>query len=255
MKRSRFVPPGEVVSPEIYEKALRDGLKKKFPKVEKNKKAKKNFSPSGIGFGKGKCPRFWYYAFNGGIDHEEYGDHKSMLKRLFGTSNHEELQALIETMLEGMVFEEKVISDNPPIFGYVDVYDPENNVPVEIKNVDSIKFAKAKDSNIGEESHIIQTLLYMWIKQAKQGVLLYVDRTTLDTHAFSVIMTEYHEKWVEGLIKWMSIVHQAYIDDQLPMRPFEEDSFQCKWCPIKKHCWSDREGDIEIVPVKDLGYK
>jgi CRISPR/Cas system-associated exonuclease Cas4 (RecB family) len=255
VRRSRFVSPGEIVSAEVYEKALRDGLKEKFPKWDKDKKAKKNFSPSGIGFGKGKCPRYWVYLFQGGLDHEELGDHKSMLKRMTGTSAHADLQALVETQLPGMVFEDKVISNDPPIFGYVDIYDPEHNVPVEIKNVDSVKFSKAKDSNIGEESHVIQTLIYMWVKGAKQGVLLYVDRTTLDTHAFSIIMNEHHEKWIEGLINWMKIVYKAYQEDQLPHRPFAEDSVQCKWCPIKKACWADREGDVFITSVKDLGYR
>jgi hypothetical protein len=252
MKRTRYAPEGESVSPEVYEKALRQGLKNKFPKKEV-KKAKKNFSPSGIGFGKGKCPRYWVYAFQGQIEHEEYGDHKSMLKRLIGTSNHEELQSLIKTELANLIFEEKVILNSPPIFGYVDIYDQDNNVPVEIKNVDTAKFLNAKDLNKGDESHVIQTLIYMHIKEAKQGVLLYVDRTTLDTHAFSIIMNDYHQRWVEGLIEWMNNVYLSFQEGKLPERVFAEDSVQCKWCPIKKHCWSDENnGDIKLVKVRDL---
>jgi hypothetical protein len=68
-------------------------------------------------------------------------------------------------------------------------------------------------------------------------------------------MNEHHEKWVEGLMEWMKTVYAAYENGQLPERVFEEDSFQCKWCPIKKACWSDeRVADVKIVKVRDLGY-
>jgi len=255
VKQKRFVSPGEVVNPEIYEKALRVGLKAEFPKSY-IQKAKKNFSPSKLGFGAGKCPRMWYYLFEGNLEHTDSGDHKSQLKRLFGTKYHEIVQAFMPQD-QGWVYEEKVINDYPPVFGFVDIYDKKNNVPVEMKNVDTVKFNKGKELNMGEESHVIQTLMYMKIKKASQGVLFYIDRTTLDTHAFSIIMTPFHEAYIDGLFRWMDSVHTAWRKKQLPKRPPEmkKGSFPCSYCPLQKHCWDDpNEGVVEIRKAKDLTY-
>jgi CRISPR/Cas system-associated exonuclease Cas4 (RecB family) len=255
VKQKRFVPPGEIVNPEVYEKNLRNALKEQFPK-RFIQKQKKNFSPSKLGFGAGKCPRMWYYLFEGDLPHEDSGDHKSQLKRLFGTKYHEIIQGIMPVQ-PGWTFEEKVISNDPPIFGYVDLMDEENNVPVEMKNSPSAGFLEAKESNIGSESHVIQLLVYMKIKKATQGVLFYIDRTTLDTHAFSVIMTPFHQAYVDGLFRWMQIVRQAWVDQTLPKRPpgFTEKSFPCTYCPLQKHCWSDpNEGTVEIMKAKDLKY-
>jgi CRISPR/Cas system-associated exonuclease Cas4 (RecB family) len=255
MRQKQYKPPGEVVNPNIYEKALRDQLKMDFPK-DYTEKQKRNFSPSKVGFGAGKCPRMWYYRFEGELPQQDSGDHKSRLKRLFGTKYHEIIQTLIPEH-HGWKFEVKAINNDPPIFGFVDIHDEENNIPVEMKNVPSNKFNEAKDSNVGDESHVIQTLIYMKIMKAKQGVLFYIDRTTLDTHAFSVIMTPFHEAYVDGLFRWMQKVRSAYLAGTKPKRPegFTEKSFPCTFCSFQKHCWSDpEEGTVDIIKAKDLNY-
>lgn len=256
MKQKRIVSSNETVNPEVYEKALRTGLKEKFPKWA-TVKAKKNFSPSKLGFGAGKCPRYWQYLFEGELEHEDIGDHKSQLKRLFGITAHEAVQDVLPEA-EGWEYEVKVISNDPPVFGYVDIYDRANNVPVEIKNVPTAKFLEAKEMNRGDTGHVIQTLMYMKIMGAKQGVLLYIDRTTLDTHAFSVMLNDFHQAYIEGLFRWMQKVRAAFLAEEVVARPegFTEKSFPCTYCPLRKHCWSDdREPTIQIMKAKDLEYK
>jgi CRISPR/Cas system-associated exonuclease Cas4 (RecB family) len=255
MKQKPFASPGEVVSPSIYEKALRDKLKEQFPK-DYTEKAKKNFSPSKLGFGSGKCARMWYYRFEGELDQQDTGDHKSKLKRLFGTKYHEIIQGILPEN-PGWLLEQKVINNDPPIFGYVDLYDEVNNVPVELKNAPSNKFNSAKDTNVGDESHVIQLLIYMKLKKATQGVLFYIDRTTLDTHAFSVIMTEFHEAYIDGLFRWMQKVRSAFLAGTKPTRleGATEKSFPCTFCSFQKTCWADpEEGTVTIMKAKDLKY-
>lgn len=261
MKRTRIATPGEVVNPEIYEKALRDGLKLEFPK-RSTPKAKRNFSPSKLGFGSGQCPRFWHYAFSGDIEHVDNGNHQSQLKRILGTAAHDTVEKLILSQIaEGnesqWEFEKKLSNNDPPIFGFVDIYDAENNVPVELKNVDSSKFLPAKELNSGDSSHVIQTLIYMKLLNAKQGVLLYVDRTTLDTHAFSVVMNDHHEEYVEKLFQWMRRVRESWELGEFPARPAgtEEGKFPCNFCSVQKHCWSDdTEPTNNIVMARGVGY-
>lgn len=261
MKRSRIETRGEIVNPEIYEKALREGLKLEFPK-KSIPKAKKNFSPSKLGFGAGQCPRFWHYAFGGEIEHTDNGDHKSQLKRILGTAAHDTIEKLIlatvtDATAGNWEFEKKLFNTDPPIFGYVDIYDKVNNIPVELKNVDSSKFGPAKELNRADSSHVVQTLMYMKMLKAKQGVLLYVDRTTLDTHAFSVIMNDHHEEYVNKLFLWMQRVKESYDNGEFPERPVEavEGKFPCNFCSVQKHCWSDNQPTTnKIVMARSVGY-
>lgn len=255
MKRKRMAVEHEQVSPEVYEKAIRDGLRVKFPKKQKIK-AKRNFSPSKLAFGGGKCPRYWYYNFQGDIEQVDTGDYKSQLKRGFGIVNHEYLQnAIIEEDHPDWVMEVQVTNEDPPIFGYVDILDRTNNVPIEIKNTDAAKFRKAKDSNVAEESHLVQLLVYMKLLKASQGVLLYVNRETLEMHAFTIMLTQSRKDYVEGLFEWMKQVRAAYDNKQKPVRPagFDQKSWPCKWCPFNNACWSDKDkGTIEIRAAKDI---
>jgi CRISPR/Cas system-associated exonuclease Cas4 (RecB family) len=253
MRQKKITAPGEVVEPQVFEKAIREGLKEKFPKFNLTK-PKKNFSPSKVGFGGGKCARHWFYHFQGDITTVDKGDYKSQLKRYFGTVNHEALQAMVPTD-RGWEEEIKAINEDPPIFGYIDIYDPENNVPVEIKNTDDAKFREAKENNIPNESHLIQTLLYMKIKQAKQGVILYVNRTTLEMHGISIMITQRYIDYINEMFDWMRRVKSASDEGQLPNRPegFKQESFPCTFCPFNQHCWSDEtEPAIQIEKLRDL---
>ena len=255
MKRKRLATLDEVVKTEVYEKAIREGLREQFPKRQVVKQ-KRNFSPSKIAFGGGKCPRYWYYNFEGGHEQVDTGDYKSQLKRLFGIVNHEALQGAInQEKYPSWVMEVQVTSEDPPIFGYVDILDREYNVPIEIKNTDAAKFRKAKDSNVAEESHLVQLLIYMRLLKARQGVLLYVNRETLEIHAFPIMLTQERKDYIDGLFKWMQQVREAYKNEQKPERPegFSKDGWPCKWCPFKETCWSDEDqGDIKIVAAKEL---
>ena len=59
MRQKKIAAPGEVVEPQVFEKAIREGLKEKFPKFNLTKPIK-NFSPSKVGFVGGKCARHWF---------------------------------------------------------------------------------------------------------------------------------------------------------------------------------------------------
>ena len=80
---------------------------------------KKTFSPSTIVFGHGKCPRYWYLAFEGNTFYEER-EGKSQANMESGTDRHARIQAAMEGAGIMVANEEKVIFDDPPIFGFLD---------------------------------------------------------------------------------------------------------------------------------------
>ena len=56
------------------------------------------------------------------------------------------------------------------------------------------------------------------------------------------------KKIINELFTWLKEVWDNYQNKYLPMRPFAKTSSSCKYCPIKKECWSKTSeiGDIQI---------
>ena len=57
-----------------------------------------------------------------------------------------------------------------------------------------------------------------------------------------------NKKIISELFAWLKEVWDNYQNKYLPMRPFAKTSSSCKYCPIKKECWSKTSeiGDIQI---------
>ena len=203
---------------------------------------KKTFAPSTVGYGHGKCPRYWYYAFKG-VHFDDHSSPKSKIAMKNGTTSHERMQEVIKDMSIYKSHEDEIRCQDPPIRGFVDlIFEIDGKIVVgDIKTVPSIKFHYVK-TVAPQDSHIIQTLIYMKLLDTDEGFILYENRDDFSIHIHHIFMSDY-EGFVDKLFDWMREVYQI---KELPVRAFTKTSSECRYCPVFDQCYSDSEGSVEV---------
>lgn len=215
-------------------------------------KTKKTFSPSTLVYGNGACPRYWFLAFEG-AEFEDNADAYSVANMSSGTDGHARIQKAI-TDAGIMVEEEKrVVSSDPPIFGFADaIIQWEEEQPiVEIKTMKEESFAYRKHAK-PPSYHLMQLIIYMKILGKKIGILLYENKNTHELHAITVEPTEEYKAWADYAFDWMKTVRKSWEDKVLPQKPYRSNSKVCKTCPIQKACASADKGRTKIDPLEYL---
>lgn len=220
-------------------------------------KTKRGFAPSQVGYGHGRCPRYWYLAF-GGATWEEKQTAQSIANMENGKLAHERIQAMFEKAedIEVVDIERELLVEDPPIFAFIDLIVKflSGEYVGEIKTSNSKKFYQiVKDGDI-PDYHLIQLLLYMHFTEIKQGFLYYENKDTLD---FQIIPVEYkdYEERILGVIDWMKEVRANWESREseygnLPVRPWTRSKGGCRFCPLKKDCFDERpDGNITINPL------
>jgi CRISPR/Cas system-associated exonuclease Cas4 (RecB family) len=239
-------------------------LTKTKPKFTK----KNNFSASGITYGAGECPRYWYLGFEGQIFYDN-SDAFGVANRTQGTLGHERIQEAIEAsglLAQDMEFdplprkynkqthpamEFRVKTDDPPFDGYGDVmldYKGERLVG-EIKTMPNDGFQYKKISRRPKMAHLMQLLMYMKVLKIRKGVMIYENKNNHELLTLPVVVNDHYRNWVEQAFEWMRIVYKNWQDKQLPEIPYRSNSKICKVCPIQKACAEAGTGTIKIKPL------
>ena len=241
--------PGLINTKELIEKIesgyladTRNGFKKK-----------KSFSPSTLVYGHGACPRYWYFAFHGADFQEEFTPFQVANMRN-GTLSHERIQKAIEDSGIMIAKETKIVSNDPPIFGYQDVEVEWNGaaVPGEIKTCNDRSFELRKDSGKALPYHISQLAIYMRVRESDHGVLIYENK---NTHELLVIPVEFDDKlnaWVDNLFDWCKTVKGASDAETLPKKQLRSNSKICKTCPLRETCASASNDGVDIPMLEQL---
>lgn len=215
---------------------------------------KKTFSPSTIVFGHGKCPRYWYLAFEGNTFYEER-EGKSQANMESGTDRHARIQSAMQAAGIMIANEEKVTFDDPPIFGYLDsiIKWKDSEYLVEIKTANHDSFERHKKGMKASTYHIVQLLIYMKIFKKKKGIVMYENKNTHDLLAIPVNITQRHVDFVDYLFDWMKEVYAAWKDKKLPEVPYKNNNVKvpCGSCPVQKACQEAGNGDIKIARRKE----
>ncbi len=102
---------------------------------------------------------------------------------------------------------------------------------VEVKSCKDIR-----SINKPQNSHMIQLQFYMHVTGIKEGILLYIDKTTLETKSFKL---EYDAFWAELIIERFRKLHRALVNDKLPLpeaKIVEEIRWMCNFCEYKEKC-------------------
>lgn len=218
---------------------------------------KKSFAPSKIGYGSGKCPRYWYIAFDG-APFDDPKDPQSIASMKTGIDAHERLGDLLKrSSLDVKSLEFPMEYADPPIFGFVDaVIDRAGeNVIGEIKTTGSDAFTRRRSTMKAPDYHMIQILIYMYVLEAPSGFFLYENKNTHEILIIPVYMDDENKRLVEDTFEWMRNVRKAWEDRVLPMRPFTKKSKECKDCPVKAVCWEGNkygDGDADVKPLRLL---
>jgi CRISPR/Cas system-associated exonuclease Cas4 (RecB family) len=212
-------------------------------------KQKKSFAPSTIGYGHGKCPRYWHYAFKGTY-FDESTDYKSKGRMANGTDSHARIQEIVAKTGYNILVEQEVLNENPPIRGFIDIDLVDFNIPVEVKTSNDTNYRLFKTSGHPSASHRVQELIYMKIRGATEGLILYENKDTNEMHIIPVLMNKRNEDFINGVFDWMRLVKSTIDEGKLPKRAFGKTSYMCKNCPVTKECWSGLEGDINIKALE-----
>lgn len=210
-------------------------------------KTKQSFSPSVVGFGYGRCPRYWYYAFNGAVFEEKFRP-QSAAAMDNGTLAHERIQKsyVAAEELEAEI-EKEILYSDPPIRGFADVIVTVNDKRAvgDIKTTKSSGYLSRVLNMKPSESHYLQVLLYMYVEKLDHGFLHYENKDTHEEVFIPIYMSERVRDYVEGVLEWMRSTYSAR-EGELPLRPYDKKSVSCTYCPLSKKCWSDSEGEVDL---------
>jgi len=213
---------------------------------------KKSFSPSTIGYGYGNCPRYWYMAFSG-AEFVDDNDAQAVANMQYGTEAHARLQKLISNFSEYRAQEVEIYNEYPPIRGFADlVMDYDVNVIGEIKTAKQEVWDTRQSEMSPTSNHMLQLLIYMHIKEFDEGFFVYENKNTQEILVIPVMMNEKNKKIIDELFLWLREVYDNFKDGDLPMRPFTKTQSACKYCPLKKSCWSKTAevGTVQIEPYE-----
>ena len=216
-------------------------------------KQKKTFSPSTLVYGHGACPVYWYIAFGGAEFADEFTPFQVANMRN-GTLSHERIQKAIKDSGIMISQEQKIVHDDPPIFGYQDVEIEWNEaaVPVEIKTCNDRSFEIRKESRKALPYHIAQLAIYMKIRNKQLGLLVYENKNTHELLAIPVEMDDELNEWVDEHFDWCRKVRSAYDAGTKPKKQPRSNAKICKTCPVKDICDTLPKDGIDIPLMRQL---
>jgi CRISPR/Cas system-associated exonuclease Cas4 (RecB family) len=220
-------------------------------------KQKTSFAPSTIGYGHGKCPRYWYIAFDGAT-FVETNEPASWATMFSGIASHERLGELLErSQLTVTNIELEFVHDDPPIRGFIDVTIDRNGDEVigEIKTTRTEAFRARRAKMTPPDYHLIQILIYMYLRKAESGFFLYEDKNDHSILVMPVYMDDANRELVEYVLEWMRTVKQSWEDRKLPENPYRSNAKECKGCPVRDTCFDAEiygQGDVKIGPLRLL---
>lgn len=215
--------------------------------------AKTTFPPSGLAYNHGRCPRRHVMAFQGKWEGEDSVTAESLAIMSYGNEAHGRIQSAFDKSGHLIKNELEVLSDDPPIRGFVDsiVEVDGEEVVVEVKTTKEEYFVPKTLSMKGSYYHMYQLLTYMKILNKKHGALVYENKNDNSILVIPVDMTPENQAIIDEAFDWMRKVHKVYKDGQLPVRPWKKTSTYCKQCPLFDACWDEApEGDIKVKPMK-----
>ncbi|PIQ92858.1 MAG: hypothetical protein COV69_00880 [Parcubacteria group bacterium CG11_big_fil_rev_8_21_14_0_20_39_14] len=202
----------------------------------------------------GKCPRAVFFKFKKAFKEEmeprvlrlfDYGDqiHQFILKPLFsmGTVRSSEISIPPQQIISGRA--DAVVSFGNELY------------VLDIKSMNSMVFQNLERP---KEEHLYQVQLYLHFFEIKRGLLLYVNKDTLDLKEF---IFEYDALLAKKLLldfyNLKTKIDSNIIPSRLDSWP---EGWQCKYCQFKEICkiaesgemnWDEFKNKIKSEPAAD----
>ena len=219
---------------------------------------KKKFIPSKIAYGEGKCPRYWYLAFEG-ANFEDNSTPFSMANMKNGVHGHERVLGMALKNSELFLDMEFDVSYNGKdgtllLGGFCDglVSWKGEEYVLELKTQNNEAFEYRRNIGQPKTGHVEQLLLYMKVLKKAKGVILYENKNTHELLAFPIEVNETYKNWITNTFDWMEVVKDSWKEKNLPMKPYRSNSKICKNCPLKTDCFKAEAGVIKIEPLEEL---
>jgi CRISPR/Cas system-associated exonuclease Cas4 (RecB family) len=150
----------------------------------------------------------------------------------------------------------KVVSNDPPIFGFGDVILNWGGEELlgEIKTMQNEAFEYRKTAGKPKTGHLIQLLIYMKILNKTKAVLIYENKNNHDLLILPVEVQagSYAVEWVNQAFEWMRSVRKAWENKQLPEKNYRSNSKICKTCPLRATCDDAGKGEIKLKSLEPL---
>jgi hypothetical protein len=241
-------PEGPIDTKALIQKIESGYLAGRDPKFTQ----KKSFSPSTLVYGNGACPRYWFLAFTG-AEFVDDADAYAVANMGSGTDGHARIQKAITDAGIMVEEEKKIITSDPPIFGFADavIQWGEEQPVVEIKTMKEESFAYRKHAK-PPSYHLMQLIIYMKVLGKKLGVLLYENKNTHELHAITVEPEPEYIAWADYAFDWMKKVRAQWESGEIPQKPYRSNSKVCKTCPIQQTCANADKGKVKIEPLEYL---
>jgi len=199
----------------------------------------------------GKCSRAIFFKFKN-IPREKMTPE---VLRMFDHGDYIQMQILSNLFSLGMVRASEIkIPPQELISGRADAIITLNNdlYVVDFKSMNSMVF---KNLTQPKEDNINQIQLYLHYFKIPKGILLYINKDTLQLKEFLV---EYNPGIARKLLKDLSElktkIDKNIVPDRIPGHP---DDWQCKYCQFREICeiagqnninWEDFKRKIESQP-------
>ena len=234
------------LSPE--HKKLIQNVKSSFKGEIKTGKIKKTgFSASSLFYGKGGCPRYWSLLFAG--DWEVHDEWQYFNRRAVhaGSASHDHLQEMILEHNPNAIVEQEFRIEDPTMRGFIDIYFPDENVPMEIKTCNNRTFEIRKEKMQPADYQMRQLLVYMHVKKAELGLMMYENRDTFETLIIPIVMTDEHTAYIKKVFEWMREVEKSKTEGLAKVFPGRRSNSRiCAECPLKAACDAAAEGVLEL---------
>ena len=246
----------EKLTPE--QRAAVQEIKNSFAdKIEVKDTTKTTFSPSALGWGSGKCPRRWYFLFNG-AETVETLTAESRYNMQNGTDLHEITQGMLEDNPNLKIdIEVEVKNEDPPIRGFIDGVINADGDPIilEIKSAKDVAYGYRETSFEAAAYHKLQVSIYMALLKSKLGLFFYLNKNSYDNLIIPFVMDDKTQAYVDYLFDWMRTTRKAFEENTLPnyFAGKRSNSKVCSSCPVKKVC--DQAGEVRggvDIPLLEL---
>jgi CRISPR/Cas system-associated exonuclease Cas4 (RecB family) len=215
-------------------------------------KKRVGFTPSGLTYGAGHCPRFWYLWFEGN-EAENSNDWYSVANMDSGTDRHTRIEQAMEDAGILVHKELSIKNEDPIISAKTDAIINWDGMEIltEIKTSNEESFHRTtKPRNYNIE----QLLIYMKILKKSFAFLIYENKNTHELKFFPVNLNQKYKDFINYFFDWMRRVQKAFDDKQLPENPYRNkfENKICKSCDFFKVCQTKPVGDIKIEARKEL---
>jgi len=192
----------------------------------------------------GKCPRAIFFKFKN-VPREKM---EPRVLRMFDHGDYIQMQILNNLFSLGIVRASEVkIPPQELISGRADAIITLNNelYVIDFKSMNSMVFknlAEAKEDNLN------QIQLYLHFFKIPKGILLYVNKDTLELKEFLV---EYNPTVAQKLLKDLSElktkIDSNIVPDRIPEYP---ENWQCQYCQFKEICATAGSSNIKWEEFK-----